>query len=358
MAAADIIEIDEARVEEFAGQVIADVAATFTTVASAIGHRLGLWRALAEGGPATSDELAARTGCVERYVREWCALAASAGYVTYDPADGRFTLPTEHALVLVHDTTVAYLGGAAQMARGMIEGADGVEAAFKSGGGVPVSEYGDNFWSGLEAVTGTAFDTGLVQEWIPSIDGLQEKLERGALVADVGCGSGRALIRLAEAFPRSVFHGYDASPEAVARAQAAVEAAGVADRVSIHLADGSVGIPGRYDLITTFDVIHDSADPRGLIASIRSSLKPDGAYMCLEIASSAHLEENVGPLAALKYGCSVFYCMTTSLASGGAGLGTCGVHGAHLRELCQEAGFADVEQIAEDLFAQVYRIRP
>jgi SAM-dependent methyltransferase len=349
--------LDESRVEEFAGRIVADLSASAVSTLAAIGDSLGLWRALA-GGPATSHELAARTGTVERYVREWCATMSSAGYIEYDPATERFELPIEHALVLVDDSTPAYLGGTVQLIRGMTEAANGVEAAFRKGGGVPIEQYGEHFWDGLERSTGTSFDHALVQQWVPAIDGLEERLREGALVADVGCGTGRALIRLAEAFPNSRFHGYDVAPGAVERARQAMEEAGVDDRVEIRLLDGSQGLPERYDVITTFDVIHDSADPRGLLAGVRGALKPDGIYVCLEISSEERLEDNVGPMAALKFGFSVLYCMTSSLAKGGAGLGTCGVHEARLNELALEAGFTSVRPIAEDPFSLVYEVRP
>jgi SAM-dependent methyltransferase len=191
-------------------------------------------------------------------------------------------------------------------------------------------------------------------------DMLREFLQpaTGDLIVDLGCGSGRALIRLAQAFPRSRFHGYDVAPEAVARARRAAEETGVADRVEIHLLDVGAGLPERYDLICTFDVIHDASDPRGVLAAIRHALRPDGVYLCLEIASEERLEDNAGPLGALKYGFSVLYCVTSSLANGGAGLGTCGVHEARLRELGLEAGFTSVTPIAEDPFSRIYEIRP
>jgi SAM-dependent methyltransferase len=222
---------------------------------------------------------------------------------------------------------------------------------------VAIDQYGEHFWSGLEQNTGTSFDHGLVQQWVPAIEGLEERLSRGALVADVGCGTGRALIRLAQAFPQSRFHGYDVAPEAVARAREAVAEAGVADRVEIRLLDAGHGLPEHYDVICTFDVIHDARDPRGVLTAVRDALRPDGVYVCLEIASEERLEDNVGPLAALKYGFSVLYCMTSSLAHGGAGLGTCGVPEARLRELCLDTGFTSVTPVAEDPFSLIYDIR-
>jgi SAM-dependent methyltransferase len=347
---------DEARLEEFVGRIVADMSAGIVTTLSSIGARVGLWQALADGA-CTSQELAARTGTVERYVREWCAAMASAAYITYDPASERFELPLEHALVLADDASPAYLGGTVQVVRGMSEAADGVEAAFRYGGGVSIDQYGEHFWAGLDGSTGTSFDHLLVQQWVPAVDGLEERLRRGALVADVGCGTGRALIRLAQAFPQSRFHGYDVAPEAVARARKAVAEAGVADRVEIRLLDAGNGLPERYDVICTFDVIHDARDPRSVLTAVREALRPDGVYVCLEIASEERLEDNAGPLAALKYGFSVLYCMTSSLAHGGAGLGTCGVPEARLRELCLDTGFTSVTPVAEDPFSLIYDIR-
>ena len=349
--------IDEARVEAFVGQVICDLAGTFTSALAAIGDEVGLWRALGDGGPASSAELAARTETSERYVREWCHAMASAGYIERDAETGRYVLPAEHALVLAHATTPAYLAGTIQMTRGMLGAVDGVADAFRDGGGFHIDRYGDDFWAGLERSTGNGFDQALVQTWVPSIDGLEEKLTNGARFADIGCGTGRALIRLAEAFPKSTFYGFDVSEEAVRRARIKVREAGVADRVEIRLLDATQGLPETYDVISTFDVLHDSSDPHAIVRSVRAALAEGGTYICLEIASEDHHEDNAGPLAALKYGFSVLYCMTTSLANDGAGLGTCGLPEGKLRALVGEHGFTHVRSIAETPFEQVYEIR-
>jgi SAM-dependent methyltransferase len=351
--------IDEARVEEFAGRIVSDLSAATVSTLAAIGDSVGLWGALAGGGPATSHELAARTGTVERYVREWSAAMASAGYIEYDPATERFELPVEHALVLVDDSTPAYLGGTVQLVRGMSETADGVEAAFLDGGGVSIDQYGERFWDGLERSTGTSFDHALVQAWVPAIEGLDERLREGALVADVGCGTARALIRLATAYPNSRFHGYDVAEEAVERARRAVEEAGVDDRVEIRLLDGSEGLPERYDVVCTFDVIHDAADPRGLLAAVRGATAPDGVYLCLEINCADRPEDNAGPLGTVLYGLSLGYCLSVSLAEGGAGLGTLGLPEAKLRQLALGRGFSDVTRVpVEDPFCSLYLLRP
>ena len=183
---------DSAAVEMFADRIVADAAATTTTALATIGDRLGLWRALADGKPVSAAELAAHTSVVERYAQEWCAAMAAAGYLRYEAATRRFTLPLEHAAVLADEHQPAFLGGLQQLTRGLLSALDGVENAFRDGGGVSIDAYDEQFWSGLERLTGVAFDHLLVQEWIPAIPGLEGRLQEGALVADVLEGIARA----------------------------------------------------------------------------------------------------------------------------------------------------------------------
>jgi SAM-dependent methyltransferase len=203
------------------------------------------------------------------------------------------------------------------------------------------------------------YDNLLVQQWVPSVPGLHERLGRGVRWADVGCGAGLALVRLAQAFPASTFVGYDSFEGQLELARRAAADAGVADRVRFELLDGAAGIPERFDVISTFDVVHDAVDPPALLGAIRAALEPDGVYVVLEVRSADDPADNVGPLATLLYGVSVMYCMTTSLAHGGRGLGTCGLPAARLRELCAQAGFSAVEPIElEDPFNALYAVRP
>jgi 2-polyprenyl-3-methyl-5-hydroxy-6-metoxy-1,4-benzoquinol methylase len=197
---------------------------------------------------------------------------------------------------------------------------DRVMAAFKNGGGVPPSSFAGDTWQGIERFTNGWFNHLLVQQWLPLMPDVQAKLERGAEVADVGCGYGRALIKLAQTFPGSHYVGFDVLRQVAERAQANAEAAGVSDRVHFEQRDAAQELPGRFDVITTFDVVHDAADPFGLLHAIRQALKPDGIYVCLDINCSEKLEENFGPKGAFFHGCSVLLCMTMSLAEQGAGL--------------------------------------
>ena len=351
--------LDQAKMEAFVHKVFGDTSATLTTTLAALGDRLGLFKDLAAHGPATSGELATRTGIHERYAREWLGGMASAGYLEYEPTSRRFTLPPEHAPVLAQERGPVFFGGVYQMMTGMNGVLDQLTAAFRAGGGVPQSAYTEDLWDGMERFSINWFENLLTQQWLPAMPDVQAKLERGVQVADIGCGRGQALIKLAQAFPNSRYIGYDIFGPTITRATANAQAAGVADRVRFAQRNVSQGLPEQYDVITTFDVVHDAVDPVGLLRTIRQGLRADGVYVCLDVNCSDKLEENQGPLGAMFHGFSVLYCMTTSLAGGGMGLGTLGFHAPKVRELCTAAGFQSVRQVPLDNpFNNLYEIRP
>ncbi len=351
--------LDQTKVDQFVGKVLGDTSATLVTLLATIGDRLGLFKELAASGPVTSADFASRAGLNERYAREWLGGMATAGYIDYDSATHRFTLPPEHAPALAHEGGPFFFGGVHEMLPAMMGVLDQVTESFRQGGGVQQSAYNAHFWDGMERFTRGWFENLLTQQWIPAMPDVQAKLEKGALAADVGCGRGRALIKMAQAFPNSRYVGYDVFEPSVDRATTNAKTAGVTNRVSFHQLDASTGLPEQYDVITTFDVIHDAVDPRALLRSIRKALHPDGVYVCLDINCSERLEENAGPLGAMFHGFSVFYCMTTSLANGGVGLGTVGLHGPKVRELCTEAGFRSVRRVPlENPFNNLYEVRP
>ena len=350
--------IDSAKQEAFVGQVLANTSAAMVTTLAALGDRLGLFKTLAGSGPATSAEIAARAGIVERYAREWLGGMTSAGYVTYDPATRRFALPPEHVAALADEGGPMFFGGVYEMLLSASSVVDRVAEAFRSGGGVPQSAYDDRFWDGMERFSGGWYDNLLVQQWLPAMPDVQRKLRDGADVADVGCGRGRALIRLAQAYPASRYVGYDAFAPSVERATAHAREAGVADRVRYELRDAASDLPGRFDVITTFDVIHDAVDPVAVLRSIFRALKPDGIYVCLDANCSDKLEENTGPIGSIFHGISILYCMTTSLAGGGAGLGTLGLHEHKLRDLATVIGFRNIRRVPiVDPFNNLYELR-
>ena len=332
--------INPARQEQFVEKVVEQISGTMTTLLGAVGDRLGLFKNLAEQGPATSAELASRTKLNERYLREWLGGMATAGYLDYDGSTKRFSLPAEHASVLAQENGPFFIGGIYQMLPAQAGVFDQVVSAFRNGGGVSQSQYTDMMWDGLERLTSTWFENLLLQQWIPAMPDVKAHLERGCDVADVGCGRGRGLIKLAQAFPRSRYIGYDNFGPTVARATANAREAGVSDRVRFEERDVSKELPAH------FDVIH-------------RALRPGGVYVCLDINCSDKLEENANPLGAMFHGVSVFYCMTTSLANNGAGLGTLGFHEAKVRELCDKAGFSSVRRVPlENPFNNLYEARP
>jgi 2-polyprenyl-3-methyl-5-hydroxy-6-metoxy-1,4-benzoquinol methylase len=348
-----------AKMQAFMNKVIGDLSGSAVSIMCSLGDQLGLFKDLAARGPATSQELAERVGLNERYVREWLSALSSAGYLNYDPESRRFTLPPEHSLVLAFEGGPMFMGGVYQHLPGLFRPLDKITQAFRQGGGVPQDAYDEDFRAGMERISAGWFENLLVQEWLPALPDVKAKLERGAKVADVGCGSGRALITLAKAFPNSRFVGYDLFAPAITQAIANASSAGVGDRVRFEQRNAVEGLPEQYDLITTFDVIHDIVNPEAVLKGFRQALKPDGAYLLLEIRCSDKLEENAGPIGAILYGTSVMYCTPTSLANGGEGLGTMGMPESRVREFCSKAGFSSVRRLPiENPFNVLYEIKP
>jgi SAM-dependent methyltransferase len=351
--------IDQTKQEAFVQKVLEDTSATMTTLLASIGDRLGLFIDLAANGPGTSEEVARRTGTSERYVREWLGGMAAAGYVEFDAPTCRFSLPAEHAAALAAEGGPFFYGGIYEMIPALAAVFDQVTEAFRQGGGVRQANYPLAVWDGLERSSAGWFNNLLLPQWIPAMPAVQSKLQHGVKVADVGCGRGRALIKLAQAFPACRYFGYDMYGPAVDEATARAKVAGVQDRVTFQQVDVSNGLPAEYDVITTFDVIHDAVDPLRTLRALRRALASDGFYVCLDTNCSDKLEENISPLGAMLYGFSVLYCMTTSLAWGGAGLGTLGFHERKVQEMCSEAGFHGVRKVPlENPFNNLYEITP
>jgi 2-polyprenyl-3-methyl-5-hydroxy-6-metoxy-1,4-benzoquinol methylase len=353
------LNFDASKQEAFIGKALGDASGALICTLAGIGDRLGLFKDLASSGPSTSAELAGRKGIQERYAREWLGGMTSAGYLEYDPATQKFRLPPEHAPALAQEDGPFFFGGMYQMFPAMVSVVDQITEAFRKGGGVHQSAYPVSFWDGLERFSAGWFENLLLQQWIPAMPEVEAKLKEGADVADVGCGRGRALIKMAQAFPTSRYTGYDAFGPTVDQATERARKAGVTDRVKFEQLDVTKGLPQLFDVITTFDVVHDAVDPLGLLKAIRRALNPDGIYVCLDSNCSDKLEENAGPLGAIFHGVSVLYCMTTSLSNGGMGLGTLGFHETKVRELAAAAGFGSVRKLPlENPFNNIYEIKP
>jgi 2-polyprenyl-3-methyl-5-hydroxy-6-metoxy-1,4-benzoquinol methylase len=342
------VAFDQARADAFVGKVLGDTVGLATTAMASLGDRLGLFKDLAHNGASTSAELAQRTGTQERYVREWLGAMSNAGYLEYDPIEVRYTLPPEHAPVLAQEAGPAFFGGVHEEFVGLLGSFEKLLGHVRLGGGLSLDDYPASMYEGIDRFTAGWFENLLIPVWLPLVPHVVTKLQNGARVADVGCGRGRALIKLAQSFPESRFVGYEVHGPNVDHAIESVRAAGLEDRITIRHADASDGLSGRYDLVTTFDVVHDAVNPRGMLRAIRNALQPDGTYLCLEINCSDKPEENQGPIGALFQSCSVMLCLTLSLSGGGEGLGTLGLHEPKLRELASGAGFSNVRRIQMD----------
>jgi len=337
--------MEQAEVKRFMNKVVKDTSGLAVTVMAALGDRLGLFKDFAANGPAVSSEFAKRTGIHERYAKEWLAGMTSAGYLEYDPVSQLFSLPPAHEPVLAQEGGPFFFGGTHQMLLGMLKTLELLEKAFQTGKGIPKAAYDENTWEGMERDSTPIYEAKLLKEWIPAMPDVQAMLESGVKVADVGCGGGRVLIMLAQEFPKSRYVGIDIFEPVIKRARSNAEAAGVSHLVRYKALDPLFGMPDQYDLVTTFDVIHEAVNPLGLLQAIRKSLKPGGQYVCMDVNCKEALKKNVGPLAALRYGFSLLFCMSISLAEGGEALGTMGLHEAKMKQLCREAGFSDVTLI-------------
>lgn len=344
---ASVPALDMEKAQHFAFKMVGDIIAQNMGTLTVIGDRLGLFQTLASTGPATSEELANRADINERYAREWLAAMACHRYLAFDNQTKRFTLPPEHAPALIDRDSPLYFMGLIVGLPTTYSNVDLLTEAFKHGGGVPQERFGADWRCGLERFTRTFFHNNLVQEWIPAMPDVDAALRVGGTVADVGSGNGQALLYLAKGYPNASFVGYDIFPPSVETAREYAAAAGLADRVRFEVCDVTKGIPARYDLITTFDVVHDMPFPRPALKEIRRTLNPGGTYFVQEINFSGDLQENIDhPLGvgAFGYSASVNYCMTQALAVGGEGTGTCmGLQ--KIREMATEAGFTHFRQI-------------
>jgi SAM-dependent methyltransferase len=340
-------EIDPQRLKAYAKLVFSALGGAMTAAMIHLGDRLGLYRALADADALTSAELAERTGCAERWIREWLFQQGAAG-VLESRGDGRFALAPEGRAVLADESSPACGIGFFDQLPGLMGIVARLPEAFRTGIGLPYDAFGPDGARGIERGFAPWFRTMLVPLALPRIPGLVARLEQGAEVADVGCGAGVAVLEIAKAFPRSTVHGWDVSEHALARAEENRRAAGVTN-AGFHDARRDP-LPGdaRFALVTTFDCLHDMTDPAAMIRRIRTAIRPDGAWLVCDIKARETWEENVerNPMAAMMYGTSVLTCMSSALSEpGGAGLGTLGLPPSLLRRMAEEAGFTRFEPL-------------
>jgi SAM-dependent methyltransferase len=356
MGAVNVVsQMDESKLNAFMGKAVVDMGAAMHAALVVIGDKLGLYRAMAGSGGMSPAELAAKTGTTERYVREWLNANAASGYVEYDRTTGKYELPPEQAFAL----TVQDLPGAFHIISACFKDEPKITQAFRTGDGVGWHEHDANLFFGTERFFRPNYQNHLLAEWIPALDGVREKLARGADVADVGCGHGASTILMAQAFPKSRFFGFDYHSGSIEYARHVAGRDGLLDQITFEVASSkSYPVNGGYDLVTFFDCLHDMGDPIGAAAHVLSSLRPDGAWMIVEPFAHDAPEENYNPVGRIYYSASTLICTPASLAQEvGAALGAQAGE-ERIRHVVESAGFTRFRRAAETPFNLVYEARP
>lgn len=351
-------EVDTDKLMQFVFRAVDEVGATLNAALVVMGDKLGYYRVMASGEPIGPAELAERSGTAEPYVREWLNAQAAGGYVTYDPATARYTLPIEHAVALTVEDSPAFLPGMFQIALGTVHDAGRVLDAARSGSGVGWHEHNTDVHLGCERFFRPNYAANLIESWLPALDGVVAKLRTGAKVADVGCGHGASTILMALAFPNSAFTGSDYHPESIAIARERAAAAGVGDRVTFEVASAKDFGGTGYDLVTMFDCLHDMGDPVGAARHVRDAVAADGTWMIVEPMAGDRVEDNLNPVGRTYYGFSTLLCTPASLSQDvGLALGT-QAGPARIRDVAVAGGFTRFAGVAQTPFNQVLEVRP
>lgn len=351
-------EVDMDKLHMFVGKMLGDLGGAFSVPTVRIGFRLGLFDALQSGGGGTAAELASRTNLAERYVREWAMAQAASGFVEYDPGTKSFSLSPEQAMVFGIKDSPVYLAGAFDLAAAMIEGEEKVEAAFRDGSGVAWGDSAGCLFCSVGAFFRPTYVNSIVQEWIPSLDGVENKLKTGAKVADIGCGVGFSTLLMAKAYPNSSFVGFDFHEESVIDARRHAEEHGLSGSVRFEIAAAKDIDERDFDLVTVFDCLHDMGDPRGCATHMHKILKDDGTWMIVEPMAGDHPEDNMNPVSRLYYNASTMICVPTSLAQEvGEGLGAQAGE-QKVAEVVKSGGFSSVRRAAEGPFNMILEAVP
>ena len=348
------------RIEQFAGQVVTDLAAAMAGVMTNLGHKLGLYRAMAESGPIHSDELARRTATNERSVREWLNGQVAGGYVLFNTNTNQYLLPPEHVLVLANPDSPAFLTPAFDVAASLWHDEDQILAAFRSGKGMGWHEHNCRLFTATEAFFRNGYRAHLTQTWIPSLSGVREQLANGGRVADLGCGHGASVILMAQAFPKSKFVGIDYHESSITVARERAKQAGVADQIRFEVATPRVlaSSKEKFDLVCFMDAFHDMGDPLEAVWSCRQAMAPNGALMLVEPFAKDRAEENVGPVARMYYSASAGFCTQNALSQGGRYSLGAQAGATQLLAILKDAGFRSAKVAMETPFNLVIEARP
>jgi SAM-dependent methyltransferase len=356
MGAVNVVsQMDESKLNAFMGKAVVDMGAAMHAALVVIGDKLGLYKAMAGSGGMSPAELAAKTGTTERYVREWLNANAASGYVEYDRTTGKYELPPEQAFAL----TVQDLPGAFHIISACFKDEPKITQAFRTGDGVGWHEHDANLFFGTERFFRPNYQNHLLAEWIPALDGVREKLARGADVADVGCGHGASTILMAQAFPKSRFFGFDYHSGSIEYARHVAGRDGLLDQITFEVASSkSYPVNGGYDLVTFFDCLHDMGDPVGAAKHVLSTLVPDGTWMVVEPFAGDLPEQNHNSVGRIFYSASTMLCTPASLAQEvGAALGAQAGE-ERIRDVVMTAGFKRFRRAAQTPFNLVYEVRP
>jgi ubiquinone/menaquinone biosynthesis C-methylase UbiE len=348
------------KIERFAGQVVTDLAAAMAGVMTNLGHKLGLYRAMADSGPINSHELARCTDTNERSVREWLNGQVAGGYVLFDTNTNQYALPPEHAFVLANPDSPVFLPPAFDAAASLWRDEDQILAAFRSGKGMGWHEHDCRLFTATEAFFRNGYRAYLTQTWIPSLSGVQEQLAKGGRVADVGCGHGASVILMAQAFPKSKFVGIDYHEAQIVVARERAKQAGVADQIRFEVATPRVLADSteKFDLICFMDSLHDMGDPLEAAWASRQAMAPNGALMVVEPFAKDRSEENVGPVARMYYSASAGFCTQNALSQGGRYSLGAQAGSARLLAILREAGFQSARVAMETPFNLILEARP
>ncbi len=349
--------MDQERLTEFLGRIVGDLGATMAAGSIVVGHRLGLYRALADG-PATPTELAARANCDGRYVTEWLRGQAAGGYVSCQPEPEAYWLTAEQAFALANPDGPVYAPGGFVAALGALRAVDRITEAFRTGTGIGWHEHDDEVFVGTDLFFRPGYLANLIPNWIPSLDGVEDRLRAGANVADVGCGLGATTVLLAQHYPNSRIVGADYHAPSIEIARKRASEAGVADRASFEVACARSFTGHGYDLVTTFDCLHDMGDPVGAATHIRDALAPDGAWMIVEPIAADDLGGNLNPVGRVNYAFSTFLCVPNAKHQGGSNPLGAQAGETAIRKIITDARFSRFRRASETPFNVVYEVRP
>jgi SAM-dependent methyltransferase len=352
------MDVDTDRLNAFMGKMVSDMGAAMNASLVLLGDKLGLYKALADKGPMNSTELAKATGTAERYVREWLATQAASGYIDYDAASGKFSMQPEQIMALADEDSPVFLGAFGNVVAATFLDEPKISDAFKTGKGIGWNRRSECLFCGTARFFRTGYKHHLVQEWLPALDGVVEKLKRGAKVADVGCGHGISTRLMAEAFPKSRFFGFDYHEGSIEAARKMAKETGLGDRVSFDVHSAKTYPAHDYDLVCFFDCLHDMGDPVGAIKHVRETMAGDGTYMLVEPFAHDRLEDNLNPVGRVYYAASTMICTPASLDQEvGLGLGAQAGE-ARLRDVARQGGLTRFRRAAETPFNLILEARP